>query len=306
MANWPAAAGHPVARDFCNGRQGVQDHFNLFQNHLQFPATSKEYLSSLMVLVIQIAIVGLLIVVVILMAFSIRAKKRFQALPENFRELLHDYVGFYRQLDEAGQSHFDQRAEHFLASVAITGVNAEVEDLDRVLIAAAAIIPVFAIPDWQYINLHEVLLYPGTFNHDFEQGGMKRPVAGMVGTGALQNAMVISKWQLRQGFINEHDTRNTAIHEFVHLVDKMDGTIDGVPEIILERRYCAAWKQLMEDTIQHMQTYGSDIDPYATTNTAEFFAVISEYFFKQPAQLSNHHPDLYDMLERIYRTNMAV
>lgn len=258
-----------------------------------------------MVLVIQIAIVGLLIVVVILMAFSIRAKKRFQALPENFREILQDYISFYRQLNDEGKSHFEQRAEHFLSSVAITGVNAEVEDLDRILIAAAAIIPVYRIPDWQYINLREVLLYPGTFNHDFEQGGMDRPVAGMVGTGALQNAMVISKWQLRQGFISEHDTRNTAIHEFVHLVDKMDGSIDGVPEIILERRYCGEWKRLMEDAMQHMRTSGSDIDAYGATNAAEFFAVISEYFFKQPAQLKAHHPELFAMLEKIYRTTIT-
>lgn len=255
-----------------------------------------------MVLVIQIAIVGLLILVVILMAFSIRAKKQFQALPENFREMLADYVAFYRNLDEAGKSHFEQRAEQFLASVSITGVNAEVEDLDRVLIAAAAIIPVYGIPDWQYVNLHEILVYPGTFNLDFDQGGQDRHISGMVGTGALQHAMIITKWQLRQGFINDQDTRNTAIHEFVHLVDKMDGTIDGVPEIILERRYCAEWKKLMEDTIGQMRTYGSDIDYYATTNTAEFFAVVSEYFFKQPERLRINHPQLYQMLERIYRT----
>lgn len=255
-----------------------------------------------MELVIKIAIVGVLILVVILMAFSIRVEKRFQALPENFREMLSSYVSFYRALDDEGKAHFEQRAEQFLAAVTITGANAEVEDLDRVLIAAAAIIPVYAIRDWQYINLREVLLYPGHFNLDFDQGGQDRNIAGMVGTGALQHAMVITKWQLRQGFINEHDNRNTAIHEFVHLVDKMDGTIDGVPEIILERRYCAEWKQLMEETIAHMRARGSDIDHYGATNTAEFFAVISEYFFKQPERLRANHPPLFAMLERIFKT----
>jgi Mlc titration factor MtfA (ptsG expression regulator) len=170
------------------------------------------------------------------------------------------------------------------------------------LIAAAAIIPVYRIPDWQYINLHEVLLYPGTFNADFEQGGSDRNIIGMVGTGALQHVMVISKWQLRQGFINPHDARNTAIHEFVHLIDKMDGTMDGVPEIILERTYTGRWKQLMETTIDQMKTHGSDIDLYGATNTTEFFAVISEYFFKQPQLLQANHPDLFEMLERIYKT----
>ena len=52
-----------------------------------------------------------------------------------------------------------------------------------------------------------------------------------------------------------------------------------------------------------MKTYGSDIDMYGATNTAEFFAVISEYFFEQPELLHARHPELYAMLERIYRTD---
>ena len=184
----------------------------------------------------------------------------------------------------------------------ITGVNAVVEDLDRLLIAAGAIIPVFAIPDWQYINLHEVLLYPGAFNEDFDQAGPDRPVAGMVGTGAMQNVMIITKWQLRQGFINEHDAHNTAIHEFVHLIDKMDGSLDGIPEIILDRKYKEQWKNMMDTTIGQMRTYGSDIDMYGATSPVEFFAVISEYFFERPDLLKANHSDLHEMLGRIYKT----
>jgi len=243
-----------------------------------------------------------LIVLIILFVFRISIVKDIVLLPENYRELLTDYVKFYRQLDEEGKGRFEKRIEHFLSAVKITGVNAIAEDLDRLLIASGAIIPVFSITDWQYINLHEVLLYPGAFNEDFDQGGADRTMAGMVGTGAMQHVMIITKWQLRQGFINEQDTRNTAIHEFVHLVDKMDGTFDGVPEIILERKYKEQWKNMMETTIGQMKTYGSDIDMYGATNPVEFFAVISEYFFEQPGLLKTNHPDLYEMLERIYKT----
>ena len=81
---------------------------------------------------------------------------------------------------------------------------------------------------------------------DFDQAGTDRNIAGMVGTGALQHVMIITKWQLRQGFINNNDAHNTAIHEFVHLIDKMDGTMDGVPEIILERKYVNRWTELDE------------------------------------------------------------
>jgi Mlc titration factor MtfA (ptsG expression regulator) len=147
-----------------------------------------------------------------------------------------------------------------------------------------------------------VLLYPGAFNEEFEQGGSDRPIAGMVGTGAMQHVMILTKWQLRQGFINETNTHNTAIHEFVHLIDKMDGTMDGIPEIILERKYKEHWKNLMDTTIVQMRMYGSDIDMYGATNPVEFFAVISEYFFEQPDLLKTNHPELHEMLGRIYKT----
>ena len=259
------------------------------------------YLHLIMFTVWQ-ALIGLgLIVLIIIFVFRISTVKDAVLLPDNYRELLTDYVKFYRQLDEKNKEKFEKRVEHFLSAVKITGVNAEVEDLDRLLIASGAIIPVFAIADWQYINLHEVLVYPGAFNADFDQAGPDRPIAGMVGSGAMQYAMIITKWQLRQGFINEQDAHNTAIHEFVHLIDKMDGTMDGVPAIILERKYVPEWKDMMENTMTQMRTNGSDIDMYGAANAVEFFAVISEYFFEQPALLKANHPALYEMLARIYK-----
>lgn len=257
-----------------------------------------------MIVVIQILVVLLLIVLIILFAFRIRKKKEFTNLPVNYKELFYDYVKFYRHLSEEEKLKFEERAAQFLSSVKITGANAEVEDLDIILIVSAAIIPVFRIPDWHYINLHEVLYYPGNFNEDFDQAGTDRFIAGMVGTGALQHMMILTKWHVRNGFINGNNNHNTAIHEFVHLIDKMDGTFDGVPEIILERKHTGQWQQLMHTTIEQMRQYGSDIPMYGATNTVEFFAVISEYFFEQPLQLKTNHPQVYEMLCRIYRTEL--
>src|SRR5205085_835037 len=130
-----------------------------------------------------------------------RRKKQF-VLPEGYRELLEQYVHFYAQLSEQRKKHFEERLLKFLDSVKISGANAAVEDLDRVLIGAAAIIPVFNIWDWEYVHLKEILVYPGNFNIEFDQYGMERHVLGMVGTGAMQNVMIISKWELRESFIN--------------------------------------------------------------------------------------------------------
>jgi len=105
------------------------------------------------------------------------------------------------------------------------------------LIAASATIPIFNFTRWEYIHLHEVLLYPYSFNHEFEQQGNRGDVLGMVSSGALNHVMILSQHQLRHAFINKTGKGNTGVHEFVHLVDKTDGDIDGVPAFILEKKY---------------------------------------------------------------------
>ena len=253
-----------------------------------------------MITFLQIFFALLIIILIILFVFRPRRKDMI-AWPEDYRDTLNDYVSFYANLDEEGKKQFEDKFEKFLLATKITGANAVIEDLDRVLIGAAAVIPVYYINDWEYVNLREVLVYPGNFNTEFEQEGHERMISGMVGTGHLQNVMILSKWELRQGFINSQSNRNTALHEFIHLVDKMDGTLDGVPELLLERKYLAQWKQLIDQTMLDVRNGVSDIDAYAATSPVECFAVISEYFFEQPEAFQANHPGLNVLLQRIFR-----
>jgi len=254
-----------------------------------------------MITALQVLFVLTLIIIIALLVFQPRRRLEGYVLPDHYRDLLNDYVDFYIRLDEEGRKLFEKRMEKFLGAVRITGANAEIEDLDRVLISAAAIIPVYHIPDWEYIHLREVLVYPGNFNLDYEQQGQDRSVSGMVGTGALQNVMILSKWEVRQGFVDSNSSRNTAIHEFVHLIDKLDGTLDGVPELLLDRKYVARWKELLEETANAIRNGMIDIDPYGATSPVECFAVVSEYYFKQPEAFGHAYPELTEMLQRIYR-----
>jgi MtfA peptidase len=223
-----------------------------------------------------------------------------ETLPGSYREILNEQVPFYILLPGTDKKEFEDRILHFLSQVKITGVNTTVEDLDRVLIASSAIIPIFAFKGWVYVTLHEVLLYPETFSHEYEQEGANRNVLGMVGSGAMNHMMILSQHELRQAFSNKTGKTNTAIHEFVHLVDKTDGIIDGVPEFLLEKKYVLPWLQLMQKEIQNIITDDSDINPYGTTNESEFFAVVSEYFFERPDLLKSKHPELYELLAKIF------
>lgn len=245
----------------------------------------------------------IILVAVSLYLFFKLKKKRVVITPlsDLYRTILIENVPFYHDLPINKKREFDKRVEHFLATVKITGVKTEVEDLDRVLIAASAVIPIFNFADWEYVNLNEVLLYPDSFNHDFDQQGEDRTVLGMVGSGALNNVMILSQFELRQAFTNLTGKSNTAIHEFIHLIDKTDGSIDGIPTVILDKKYIMPWLQLMRRKIEDIRNEDSDINPYGATNESEFFAVVSEYFFERPDLLQEKHPDLYEILVKIFR-----
>jgi len=95
--------------------------------------------------------------------------------------ILTQQVPFYQQLNAARKKEFEDRVQQFLEKVKITGIKTTVEDIDRVLIAASAVIIIFNFHGWEYVTLHEVLLYPGSFDHEFEQpasgrqAGRRRP-----------------------------------------------------------------------------------------------------------------------------------
>ena len=119
-------------------------------------------------------LVGIAIMVLVIYVVLTRSKKMHlpaPAISDSSKELLNEYVEFYNKLNTEQQREFERRVQSFLARVRITGIKTTVEELDRVLIAASAIIPIFGFPEWEYINLNEILLYPDSFGDEFEQEG---------------------------------------------------------------------------------------------------------------------------------------
>ena len=59
---------------------------------------------------------------------------------------------------------------------------------------------------------------------------------------------------------------------------------------------------MVHETIKKMEHQGrSDINRYGATNDAEFFAVVTEYFFERPGEMKEHHPELFNMLSEMFR-----
>lgn len=247
-----------------------------------------------------------LIVLVLLIAFFIFFKwpKRKVILPANFREMLKQHVGYYRKLNEKNKARFEKKLIEFLGYIRIEGINTSVDDLDRLLVAASAVIPIFGFDKWKYYNLKNVLLYPASFNPgEFQASGYEKNTLGMIGNGPMQRVMILSKPALHYGFQIEPNKGNTGIHEFVHLLDKDDGEVDGLPEALLNRKDNKHWLSLVNQNIGTILSGQSDINPYGASNRAEFFAVAAEYFFNCPELFKENHAELFKAMCTIFNQN---
>lgn len=216
-------------------------------------------------------------------------------------DLLDTKIDFYQKIPSADKKEiFKNRVINFIQHVRFTSAgNVKHTLLDEVLIATSAIIPLYNFPDWEYRNIREIILYDDHFDSNYKVDEDKH-IMGMVGEGALNNTMLLSLRALREGY-ERKDGSNTAIHEFVHLIDKADGVIDGVPEYLIPRQLVEPWLKHIHAATQQIRLHETEINPYAATNEAEFLAVISEYFFEKPDQLRKNHPELYTLLVKIFR-----
>ena len=253
-----------------------------------------------------------IIAFILLVAFAVYAfystrNKDVKAFPVNWHNLLIEHVDYYKKLNTAEQKRFQKRIMIFLSEVNIESISFDLEDIDKILIASSAVIPVFNFPEWHYKNLSTVLVYPDHFNEDlgFAQTDKNRKIAGMIGTGRFEHQMILSRKALHGGFDKKSHNYNTGIHEFVHLIDKLDGLTDGVPEVLIKQPYTIPWLKIIHKEMEAINNNKSDIRNYGGTNEAEFLAVASEYFFEQPLLMKKKHPDLYQMLKACFDTKDA-
>ncbi|WP_405605075.1 zinc-dependent peptidase [Polaribacter sp. Asnod1-A03] len=251
----------------------------------------------------------LTVLILVVLYFILKPKRKTKAsilekaiIPEHWHNLLIENVLFYKKLTVREQKVFCDKMSAFLSRTTIKAIHFDLEELDILLIASSAVIPVFRFTNWHYTNLSTVLIYPDYFDKDlqFDKKTKNRNIAGLVGSGRFENQMILSRKALHHGFNNKTDKGNTAIHEFIHLLDKADGVVDGIPSALLDKQYIIPWLQLMHQKIEEINNNKSDIRSYGGTSEIEFLAVAGEYFFERPKLFKRKHPELYKMLQACF------
>lgn len=211
-------------------------------------------------------------------------------------------------LDVAERVRLQELATQLLADKAFSGAGGiEVDDGMATAIAAFAALPVLNIGYEGYEGWREIVVYPGEFIYEGEHmdvDGIVHHVRDVRSGEAMQGGPMVLSWEDVE-HSGQGEGFNVVIHEFAHKLDMMNGDANGRPPLhtgMIPEDWARDFQTAFDDLCRHVDA-GEDtvIDPYATESPAEFFAVLSEYFFEVPDLLQQAYPAVYEQLVRFYR-----
>jgi Mlc titration factor MtfA (ptsG expression regulator) len=198
-------------------------------------------------------------------------------------------------------------AARLLADKSFSGAGgADVDGGMATIIAAFAALPVLNLGYGWYEDWREIVVYPAEFIHDGEQmdeAGVVHHVRHARSGESWEGGPMVLSWQdVEQSGWGEG--YNVVIHEFAHKLDMKNGASNGRPPLHsgMDPEAWAHDFQAAYDDLCRRVDGGEEtlIDPYAAESPAEFFAVLTEYFFETPVVLHEAYPAVYAQLKRFY------
>jgi hypothetical protein len=239
-----------------------------------------------------------------------RARVRRQPFPPAWRDILRRRMPAFARLPANLQLQVKKHVQVLVAEKPFIGcAGLVITDEVRVLIAAQAALLLLNRQADYFGNLRQVLVYPGAFIVEREQpdgSGLTHATRRALSGESWQQGQLLLSWDdVLAGAADPGDGHNVVIHEFAHQLDQERGRANGAPWLGRRERY-VRWAQVMSaefDALRQRLAQGESgvIDAYAATDPAEFFAVVSEHFFEQPAALAAAHAALFAEFARLYR-----
>lgn len=198
----------------------------------------------------------------------------------------------------------------FLHSKSINGAQGlEVTLPMRVAVAAQACLLILNLDIDYFDNWVEVILYPGAFRVNHQRvdaiGLVHEDSSVLAGESWLRGPVILSWDNVERGAYHYQPGSNVVFHEFAHKLDGLNGTTNGMPPLpqgINQEKWAEDFGGAYEALrLQVAAGEPTLINPYASTSPAEFFAVLSEYYFTDPDILKYCCPSVYRQLKAFYR-----
>jgi len=232
-----------------------------------------------------------------------------QPFPGAWRDILRRCVKQTQWLADAEAERLRRWVAVFVAEKRFEGCRGlEITDEVRVAIAGQAALVALGFDGEWFDGLKSVLVYPGDYlvprSTPLDGGGELTWQEARLGETWSGGSMVLSWPGVLDGGRLRDGPRSVVIHECAHLVDLLDGDIDGVPPLPAAQRGTwvagmAACRERFEDALDDGRS--TAFDEYAAESDTEFFAVASECFFQDPHRLVRHDRELYELLQAAWR-----
>ena len=182
-------------------------------------------------------------------------------------------------------------------------------DAVRLSIAVQACLPILNLGLDAYQGWVGIVIYPGEFKvrrEEMDASGVVHEYDDELSGEAWPGGPVILSWQdVELGAAGY----NVVIHEFAHKLHMSRGDMDDFPppHVHMDReRWLAAWDAAYDEFCAEVDRgINTLIDPYASEQPAEFFAVLSEAFFTLPQAVRSIYPELYAQLALFYKQDPA-
>jgi Mlc titration factor MtfA (ptsG expression regulator) len=219
--------------------------------------------------------------------------------PPRWRRLLLERCDPYARLPDAWRRRFEDDLRLFVDETRVTGIDVQVDDELRLLVACSAVCLSVGWPDYEWDQLAEVLLYPKDFGRDYSLSDSE-----LSGEAHAWGTLILSAPALRLSFADPEDGFHVGIHEFTHLLDAERTHFDGIPVGLALDRH-REWLELMEREMLSLRRGRSVLDPYGSEEPVEFLAVAVEAFFEIPLLLRDRHGELYRALSGYFGQDPA-
>jgi MtfA peptidase len=243
-----------------------------------------------------------------------RNRLRSEPFPASWLSIIQRNTPYYERLSPADQQELQGIIQVFVAEKNFEGCGGlEMTDEIKITIAAYACVLLLHLRHSYYPRLQSILVYPDAYPVAVTHRGPGNQIIEghemRAGESWRTGAVVISWNHVLHRPTDPSGTRNVALHEFAHQLDQEKGVADGAPVLPNLSMY-RAWARILGREYRALsEAVDADrptlLDKYGATNPAEFFAVVTEYFFEQPVQLKERHPELYEELKLYYGQNPA-
>lgn len=214
----------------------------------------------------------------------------------------------FERLDATGREQLRRRTAWVLAAKEFHGAGGLQPEWHHCLaVAAHAALPLLSLETAWYDGFRSFILYADAFEVEIdevdEHGLAHRGRDLRAGEAWELGPVVLSMTDVEES--GRGEGYNVVIHEIAHQLDQLNGEANGFPPLQPGMTQ-QAWSSTMTEAFQRLVAAldrGEEpgIDDYAAESPAEFFAVVSEYFFDAPEHLRVVEPAVYRQLALLYR-----